>query len=215
MLGDSMFSHTLGNLLAQSQSRVYSVDQVLSPYVYVFYAAFIVAFLFTPIMRAVASFYGVIDRPDKVRKMHAEPVAYLGGVAVFLGWLSGLAMSQFVQLHRLDVGWTSIHPVIKFSIVLGALLIIALGLWDDLYGVKPKVKILFQVIAAIFLLLDDVGLECTRPTIEPVLARMYPWLSGGQVFDSLYPPLWFHVLIWVSSSLLVVTVIVGCCNATN
>src|SRR5690242_16779111 len=77
----------------------FSADTLLSPYIYVFYAAFIVSFVFTPIMRAVAMHYKVIDRPDQLRKMHSEPVAYLGGVAVFLGWISGLALSKFVPLH--------------------------------------------------------------------------------------------------------------------
>ena len=61
-------------MLAQIVSPTFSVDQVLSPYVYVFYAAFIVSFLFTPIMRVVANYYGVVDQPDKIRKTHREPV---------------------------------------------------------------------------------------------------------------------------------------------
>ena len=71
------------HLLAQIPTKVFTVDQVLSNYVYVFYAAFVVSFIFTPVMRATALYYGIIDRPDKLRKMHTSPVAYLGGVAVF------------------------------------------------------------------------------------------------------------------------------------
>ncbi len=74
-----------------------TVDEVLSPYVYIFYAGFLLGYVFTPMMRHVALYYKVIDAPDLHRKMHKEPVAYLGGVAVFLGWMGGLAMSQFVQ----------------------------------------------------------------------------------------------------------------------
>ena len=71
----------------------------MSPYIYVFYVAFIVSFMFTPIMRSVAMYYGIIDQPDNLRKIHSKPVAYLGGVAVFLGWLAGLAFTQFLQTH--------------------------------------------------------------------------------------------------------------------
>src|SRR5687768_12670159 len=104
--------------LAQLTSRVFSVDEVLSPYVYVFYASFIVAFIFTPIMRMVAIHYNIVDNPDRLRKMHQSPVAYLGGVAIFLGLLAGLAISQYLVLHRQEPGWPSPHPGIKFSIVL-------------------------------------------------------------------------------------------------
>ena len=70
--------------LAQIPTQVFSADEVVSPYIYVFYAAFLLAFIFTPIMQTVASYYGIIDEPDNHRKMHSSPVAYLGGVAVFL-----------------------------------------------------------------------------------------------------------------------------------
>ena len=73
--------------VGRAAGRIFTADDVLSPYVYVFYAAFIIAYVFTPVMRAVATYYGIIDEPDNLRKMHKSPVAYLGGVAVFLGWV--------------------------------------------------------------------------------------------------------------------------------
>jgi UDP-N-acetylmuramyl pentapeptide phosphotransferase/UDP-N-acetylglucosamine-1-phosphate transferase len=91
------------SILAAELPR-FSADAIVSPYVFVFYASFIVAFLFTPVMRSVAVYYDVIDRPDLVRKIHKEPIAYLGGVAVFLGWLAGLAISQFLTLHSVPLG---------------------------------------------------------------------------------------------------------------
>src|SRR5436305_14378993 len=101
------------SLLAQIAFHGYSADDVLSPYIYVFYVAFLIAFVFTPIMRRVATFYGIIDEPDAMRKMHSQPVAYLGGVAVFLGWIMGLAFSQFLRLHR-DEPALLPHPQIQF-----------------------------------------------------------------------------------------------------
>jgi UDP-GlcNAc:undecaprenyl-phosphate GlcNAc-1-phosphate transferase len=202
-------------ILAQVPPAPASADSILGPYIYVFYASFLVAFLFTPVMRMVASFYGIIDAPDQVRKMHRRPIAYLGGVAVFLGWLCGLTLSLFLNLHRRDVGWNNDHPVIKFSIVLGAMIIIVLGLWDDIYGLKPRAKIAGQLVAAVFLLVDDVGIECTRSFLVPAIARIYPLFSGGQPLDMNITPAWCNWLVWGSSGLLVVLAVIGCCNATN
>src|SRR5436305_1502255 len=131
--------------LAQIPAKLFTVDQVLANYIYVFYAAFIVSFVFTPIVRAIALYYGIVDRPDRLRKVHAIPTAYLGGIAVFLGWLVGLAISQYMLLHRLDPGWPTPHPVIRFSIVMGALMIVLLGLWDDVLGLRPWMKIGGQI----------------------------------------------------------------------
>src|ERR1700683_2597473 len=82
---------------------VFPWDRVLAPHVYVFYVAFLLSFIFTPIMRSVAVYYGIIDHPDQVRKLHTAPVAYLGGVAVFIGWVAGLAMGQ-VHIPQATIG---------------------------------------------------------------------------------------------------------------
>src|SRR5580700_2475035 len=134
---------------ATTTATGFSWDTVLSPHIYVFYVAFIVSFIFTPIMRYVANYYGIIDQPDQVRKLHSSPVAYLGGVAVFIGWVAGLAMSQ-VHLPADEIG--APHLQMKFNIVFGALMIIGLGLWDDVKRIPPRHKILGQVIVAIILL---------------------------------------------------------------
>src|SRR5580704_11086442 len=78
-------------------------DEVLSPHMYVFCAAYIISFIFTPVMRYVATHYGIIDQPDNARKLHKAPVAYLGGVAVFIGWVAGLATSQ-LRIPEAEVG---------------------------------------------------------------------------------------------------------------
>ncbi len=186
-----------------------SADDVLSPYIYVFYASFLVSFLFTPIMRSVAIFFNIIDEPDRIRKMHRTPVAYLGGVAVFLGLLAGLASSQFLTLHRLEPGWPD-HLVIKFSIVVGACVIVLLGLWDDIKRVSPAVKIAGQVFAALMLLVDGVGTEIAGP----VLAFGYRLLQVKFGFPTI-PAEIFDVIIVAISSITVIAIIVFCCNATN
>jgi len=155
---------------APSELPALTWDDVLSPHVYVFYASFIVAFLFTPVMRSIAIYYGIIDQPDGVRKMHSDSVAYLGGLAVFMGWVAGLAMSQ---LHIPADSIGSPHMEVKLSIVFGAAVIVILGLWDDIKRIAPSNKILGQAIAAIILLKGGVGIDFLgRPFSEPVLLTM-------------------------------------------
>lgn len=207
----------MGWLLAQIPSRAYTADEVLSPYIYVFYAAFIIAFLFTPVMRAVAMHYGIIDQPDRLRKMHNVPVAYLGGAAVFLGWLGGLAVSEVLRLHRVDPGWPTdslgiAHPIIPFGIVLGALMIVLLGLWDDVYKLRPGMKILGQIAAAAFMLLDGVGVDCLRRPLQSVGLQIAYHMGHALPAGSPVVPGW---IVLAASSALVVALVVFCCNASN
>ena len=185
--------------------RKFTADQVMSPYIYVFYISFIISFIFTPIMRVVAVHFGVIDQPDGLRKMHSKPVAYLGGVAVFLGWLAGLAFSQFLGTHAPDDAKMQAHIHVYFSIIAGAIVVIVLGLWDDLKGVKPLGKILGQAVAASFLLYEKIGTRCAVPLFEPINQRLMLYMHW-QI------PL---VVITAFSWLLVFFIVVGCCNATN
>jgi UDP-GlcNAc:undecaprenyl-phosphate GlcNAc-1-phosphate transferase len=167
-------------------------------------------------MRYVATYYEVIDRPDQIRKIHREPVAYLGGVAVFLGWLAGLAISQFLTLHSVPVGWPTSHLIIKFSIVLGGCIIIILGLWDDIRGLKASVKIVGQTIAALFLWFEGVGREAAKPFIAgflPFLHKFAPAVPGSAPLDGASPM--FDMIIWILSGIFVIVVVVGCCNASN
>ena len=183
--------------------RTFTTDDVLAPYIYVFYAAFLVSFAFTPIMRIVAQYYGIVDQPDSARKIHTAPVAYLGGVAVFLGWICGLAISQLTGMHDSLAGLT--HVQIPFALVLGAFVTVTLGLWDDVRKISPRTKILGQLLAATFLLSQGIGNHAIDAIIGPLNHRLYYHL-GFSI------PHWISVVLGAG---FVYFVVVGCCNATN
>src|ERR1700748_3111413 len=78
----------------------YDASAILTPYMPVFYTAFLVTLILTPIMRALAHRHGVVDDPDGKRKVHSQPIAYLGGVSIFLGWLAGVCIPVFPPPHN-------------------------------------------------------------------------------------------------------------------
>ncbi len=200
----------LGNASADGgMMRYFTWDGVLSPYIYVFYVAYIVAFLFTPVMRTVASYYGIIDQPDAARKMHSSPVAYLGGMAVFMGWLAGLAIVQFLGVHRPPDPAMPKSLNINFAIVVGACIIVVLGLWDDVLRINPRAKIFGQTAAAVALLTSGVGTRASWIFVAPVQVRLH------HTFPQIPMVSQDHWLVLALSSIMVISVIVACCNATN
>lgn len=214
------------DLLIPLAQSAFPMGDVLAPYIYVFYAAFSISFLFTPIMRMIAMHFGIVDSPDGLRKVHREPVAYLGGAAVFLGWLVGLATSQFLHLHRSELGLSN-HVVINIGILAGAVIIVLLGLWDDVSGLDPWKKISGQIVAASILLYQGIGTRCASPLLDPVgdrlLIVMYSprlqpltnWLHDLAGWPTMGQPFFSPWVIMLASSILVVLVVVACCNATN
>ncbi|MEM8874447.1 MAG: MraY family glycosyltransferase [Planctomycetota bacterium] len=184
------------------------VERVLSPYVFVFYAAFLLALFFTPLMRRVAIHFGIIDQPDKARKIHKAPVAYLGGLAVFVGWVGGMAMSRLTNIHD-DPGIGPYHLVVPPSIILGAVLVVVLGLWDDVFGLSPRTKIIGQVAAAVGLVLSGTGTDITAPIVENVAVRLDVFLGIAFSAGTL------EAIVYATSVALVIAIIVFCCNASN
>jgi len=189
-------------------NALYTADEVLSPYVFVFYASFIASFIFTPLMRRVATFYNIIDKPDLVRKMHARPVAYLGGVAVFLGWIAGLAVSQALNMHR-DAPGLPHHVVLRLGIIAGALIVVILGLFDDLQNLSPYAKIIGQIAAAGGLILAGIGTRSALGILSPIAARLPASMHSLASF-MISPD-----VVFGCSCIIIIAVVVFCCNATN
>ena len=189
-----------------------SLDTVLSPYVVVFCVAFVVAYLFTPIMRVVAVAYNIVDQPDKVRKLHSRPVAYLGGVAVFLGIFAALAACLFfAQNHNPFLAPEDRLVKIPAALVVSAIVIFALGLLDDIKpgGIRPKLKILGQLAAAAVLFFSGIG----DTIAKQVVTNFAEWLHLDVGIP--IPYLLESGLSYGLSLLAVAGLVVFCCNASN
>ncbi|MCD6416466.1 MAG: undecaprenyl/decaprenyl-phosphate alpha-N-acetylglucosaminyl 1-phosphate transferase [Planctomycetes bacterium] len=112
-------------------------------------------------VRRYARKWGVMDHPGG-RKIHPNAVALGGGVAIFLAsaiplFLVGAACRALVAwpdllsippaLHRYVQGAASQFSLLCY-ILAGGLAIAVLGLWDDLKGLNPPLKLLGQFIIA-------------------------------------------------------------------
>lgn len=112
---------------------------------------FIIALVTTPIVRKLALFSGVTDKPNgDPLKIHEKPVALLGGLAIFITmgigiWILGVQFSIFKISEKQVLG-----------VILGGLLVFGIGLWDDIKGVKPIIRLLIQILAGIIVLLAGV-----------------------------------------------------------
>ena len=97
----------------------------------------------TPVMRKIAIKINAVDRPNLDRKTQKEPVPYLGGVAIAIG----ITVASFAALLYSDFSTETFGKAL--SVLLPAILISAMGLYDDLKGLEPWPRLVAQTIAGV------------------------------------------------------------------
>jgi len=117
----------------------------------------------TPIVRKGALLYDIVDRPDGKLKNHKDPVAYLGGVAVYLAVLLTLALT--FDLSREILG-----------ILLSGTIIVILGIIDDFKVLPPKIKFIGQAIAAFVLIKSGIYIKLVFLPLWLNLILSFLWL---------------------------------------
>ena len=99
----------------------------------IFFIAFIVGVVLTPILRIAAFQLGILDHPKK-HGIHAHPVPRLGGVAIYAAFVVG-------TLSRMDLS----EPL--KGVLFGSSAIFGIGLMDDLIHLRAGLKLGGQLVA--------------------------------------------------------------------
>ena len=193
-----------------------SFVSVIEPYMPVFFVSFVVTLCLTPLMRFLAIRYGVIDEPDGYRKIHVRPVAYLGGVSTFLGWLAGILVSSAIRPAVHDPSIVTAAQVPP-GVIFGAGTVMLFGLFDDVYGLAPRLKLLGQFLGAgllYFLSVNRQGfigprIDLANMIVAPLIR--HHWIMN---FPALMPNTYMSIAS-IFSAVATVVVIMGACNALN
>ena len=90
----------------------------------------------TPLVKVLSVKVGAVDVPKDARRLHDHPIPRMGGLAIFFGFVA--AMLLMVQLDTAKKG-----------MLLGAVIIVVLGIFDDIYALPAKPKFLVQIAAAL------------------------------------------------------------------
>ena len=130
------------------------MDFSLSQFLILGIATFALVGGLTPVMRMIALKVGAVDRPNLERKTQKEPVPYLGGVAIAIG----ITVASFAALLYSDFSTETFNKAL--SVLLPAILISAMGLYDDLKNLEPWPRLAAQTVAgvavAIYLIQNDI-----------------------------------------------------------
>lgn len=112
--------------------------------------AFIVAFIMTPLIRKLSKKADVLDYPTEKRRIHKQPIPKMGGLAIVCGFFVAILLN--VLLNIFDLVTLIPQSMQMVGYLAGACIIVLMGSIDDIYGLPPYVKFVFQFAAAIIVI---------------------------------------------------------------
>ena len=95
-----------------------------------------------PQLTALAHRLGLVQYPRE-RDVHQKPVPRIAGLGIFIGFVVALAVSFWLPVDRFPIEVERI-----LLLLIGATLVVGVMLWDDLVGISPFPKLLWQLVAA-------------------------------------------------------------------
>lgn len=130
-----------------------------------FVSATLMSLIATPIVRKFAFKIGAVDVPKDDRRVHKKAMPLMGGLAIFAAVI--ISVLIFLPLDKTT-----------FSILVGGTLIVISGIIDDLKDMSPKVKLLFQILAGVVLILGGIKVDfITNPFTSNSSLLYLRWLS--------------------------------------
>ena len=118
--------------------------------------ALVVSFLMTPVVKTFAYKVGAVDVPKDARRMHKIPIPRLGGLAIFIGFMVSVLILGGVRGGNGQMQ----------SILLGSVIIVVLGVVDDIMALPAMLKFVVQIAAALIPALNGVVIQAfSNPNI--------------------------------------------------
>ena len=150
-----------------------------------FMLAVITAFVLTPYTIRFAKYVGAVDIPND-RRVNKKPMPRLGGIGVICGFLLSTAFLVVTTATEGKIDFFADNLYIKLLGFLGGIILLAvITLIDDIKGVKPIVKLLGQLIAAIIvtrcgILIDSFNIFGDNAVANEIFANILTigWIVG-------------------------------------
>lgn len=139
-----------------------------------------VSLAITPIVISIAPKIGAMDIPKDARRVHDHPIPRLGGLAIFISFLVGVLVSVKIDTQMQ-------------GILIGAVIIVIIGVLDDILSLPAMLKFVAQICAAAVVVMHGVKVEF-----------LSVFLTGGD-----------HVLLGAISIPFTILWIVGVTNSVN
>jgi UDP-GlcNAc:undecaprenyl-phosphate GlcNAc-1-phosphate transferase len=120
---------------------------------YIFLFSLTLSFVLTPWVRMLAEKIGALDLPAE-RKVHSAPTPLMGGIAIFIAFWGAIITNSIMDEGVRGILW-------------GSILIIVIGILDDIIDISAKIKLVVQLIA-VSIVINAGVIIILFPKISPI-----------------------------------------------
>jgi UDP-GlcNAc:undecaprenyl-phosphate GlcNAc-1-phosphate transferase len=147
----------------------------LGEYLLLGVASIILSGLLTPVARKFARRIGAMDLPNLDRKVHKEPVPYLGGLSIAFT----ITLLTYTTILVQDVNWPQF--MLASYVIVPALILAGVGLLDDLRGLTPWPRLIIQsitglAVAVILIQTDTISFAFGNTYLDALVTIV--WIVG-------------------------------------
>lgn len=142
----------------------------------------VVCALAHPWLVRIALLKDIVDRPN-ARKLNSRPIPVLGGIEVFIGLMFGMCLAVYYVEGM----------VILFEVIVGMMIILFVGISDDILDLSPRTRFLAQIFIVCLMM----------------------FVGGGYIMNNFHGLWGIHELPRVVAVALTLVSCVGIINAIN
>lgn len=149
----------------------------MSRYLIVGAIAAVITYAFTPILRAIVVRLGIYAVP-RDRKVHRIPLPTLGGIAIYVCFAAAFGVAALFPTLRATFRFSEV-----FGLLVGAFIVLVLGIADDRYELSPPAKLAGQIFAGgvvylsgmqmSFFWLPGIGVISLSPDVSAILTILW------------------------------------------
>ena len=114
----------------------------------------IVSLIITPIIIVISKIR--FSRSSNFRKVHTKPISVMGGTVILFSFLIGIWLGHPIERE--------VKPLI-----LGAITMYMVGLIDDIYDLRPYLKLAGQIVAALIVTFYGITIDFISLPIGPTI----------------------------------------------
>ena len=115
----------------------------------------LIGLIFLSKFKQISNFINLFDYPDYKRKIHNKKISCIGGLFIFFNIIIILSCNFFLENTLISKNYFDRNIINFISFFFALLIIFLMGLFDDIYVLKPNIKFLILILIISCLVISD------------------------------------------------------------